>query len=147
MFGAYDQISKKFIAFHEDFDVVDQYIEGLENKHGLVCLKIKNKLYKSFVDGADLYLIMCNGRYIPYKYEDAVLMYTNDIDYELNTVIRTLERLQECEPDITKKDLKAIERVLFILREKREDNNHHTIPMSTLNQMKELYDGYNSYGG
>lgn len=142
MYAAIHKKRNIYVAFHEDMSVIDDYIRGTKNPTDYDLVKIKKKAYKRISNVNDLYLMEYHGRYIPYKYLESASFFIDSWDYEDTMIIGRLEWLMETEPDLSNKDLKALERVVDLLRTNKRNSRKETVEIDMLDEMKIDYDQY-----
>lgn len=143
MYAVYDKKRKRIIAFHKNKDIVFEYIR-LSKIGNLKPVKIKDKYYKSLLDGNDYYLVETGERYVPRKYSDAVSVYMDD-NYENEFILKRLNFLIENDESLSTKDVKAILRVKDILEKNIKEESTDTIDFDTLESLKDEFDSNYNY--
>ena len=134
------------IAYHEDKEVVQTYIENLlksnDNEElNLSLVKIKNKIIEKNRRLDDLYLVRYGSTYIQTGYLIYLQIVSDDIAneniYIKDLLLRTLEvyKLSDKEAKTLTKAVKVIEKII-----KRE--NCYTPTIEELNRYKMLYEEY-----
>lgn len=132
------------IAYHHDENVIEEYCELLINSHHemkdkLLIGKIKTKkIPKNQLE--DLYLEVKGDTYVPYKYSLYYDILTDDY-YEMKSTKDNLQRLLNTE--ITKKERKAVEKVINILERKYGDEEEIYTPSPK--ELKRVENEYQYY--
>lgn len=142
MYAAVSKKEKRYVGFHEDISVVDGFIRGMSHPDHFELVKIKKKVYKKICNTDELYIVDYHGKYMPYKYLESASYFLDSWEYEERMIVGHLEWLCETDPDLSKKDLKAIERVVYILRQKMEESKKDGLDLDILKDMKCDYDSY-----
>lgn len=146
MYCVYDENKKDIIAFHDDIDVVQCYVDSIYKHHSvsLKIGKIKRKKAEKYKDYEDLYLIRY-GRYGDTYIQSGYLQYLEFVDDGLHEdhifcrdiLLRLLEiyDLPINEKNNIKKTVKIIQNIL--------DHEDGYIPeLGSLKDIKQDYDPY-----
>lgn len=123
----------QIIAVHDEKEIIRKFIE--QEKIITDIVKIKKKSISKY---NDLYLIKCGEKYVPYylfeTYKETSMEYTYELENCKDVLFTLLEDME------SKKDIKAISRVLYILE--NEINKRSDIDVNSLKEIKELNDEY-----
>lgn len=145
LYAIIDIVHKIPIAFHNDYDAISQYFDGLGRDHRKYwCGKLGKERAREIRkrrEYHELYLVQVGDTFVPAKYYDAMSYVYEDTKYTYNTMIRNLERELEYS-DLDKKVRKAIETVIYYLQDKCEAEIIETSHSDYLDQIQELYDEY-----
>lgn len=116
MYGAV--FNKEIVAIHDDADIVREFISQQQNSDDFDMIKIKNKKkIRSKPEYEDLYLVICNGQYVPYELYDTLKKEYGAGNYDLITCRETLYRLVE-DGGLSKKEIDSIFKTLKILSDR-----------------------------
>ena len=106
MYGAV--MNKRIVAIHDDNDVVEEFIDNQPNSDDFTMIKIKNKKkIRSMPEYEDLYLVICDGQYVPYELYDTLKQESDAGNYDLIRCKETLYRLIE-DGGLSKKEMDYI---------------------------------------
>lgn len=123
----------QIIAVHDDKEIVKKFIEQEQLDNNLV--KIKKKNISKY---DDLYLMKCGDKFIPYylfeTYKNMSMEYTYDLENCKNVLYNILE------DNKSKKDIKAISRVISILD--NEISECSNVDINILKEFKDINDEY-----
>lgn len=136
--------NKKIVAFHEDYDVCEIYVDNLEKSHNISLniakIKKKNKHLLKGLD--DLYLVRYGHTYVQEGYLQYVEIsegqYLDDIRYAKDVIYRLLEGAH----NIKEKDVKTLSKSTKILDRLLEDMASYTPSLDILNGLKMDYEEY-----
>ena len=116
MYGAV--FNKEIIAIHDDADIVREFISQQQNSDDFDIIKIKNKKkIRLKPEYEDLYLVICNGQYVPYELYDTLKKEYDAGNYDLITCRETLYRLIG-DGELSKKEIDSISKTLKILSDR-----------------------------
>lgn len=136
------------VAFHDDYDVVRQYVISM-TKDDLEIAHISRKKAKTFRDYNDMYLVRYGDSYLTRELYD-VMKHRNGPDaYNYQTAIDVLYRLVE-EGYVGAKDEKHIQKTIEILERALEDLDNQPVDsdlVKSLESSKELDEVYRSIIG
>ncbi len=146
MYCIYDENKKDIIAFHDDIDVAQCYVDSIYKHHGVILKisKIKRKKAEKYENYEDLYLVRY-GRYGDTYIQSGYLQYLEFVDDGLHDdhifcrdiLLRILELydLPSNEKNSIRKTIKIIEEIL--------DHEEGYIPeLNSLKDIKQDYDPY-----
>lgn len=139
MYGA--MLNNNLIAYHEEKEVVNKFIEQQKNDD-IQIIKIKKKKKKEILDDMDcqeLYLVQYGEEYVPYEYYDTIKGITDQYSYDLIYCKNILYRLLE-DGERSKKDMKAIFKTISIITEELSSSCNLSIQeLETIRDMDNAY--------
>ena len=138
MYGAV--MNKRIVAIHDDNDVVEEFINNQPNSDDFTMIKIKNKKkIRSMPEYEDLYLVICDGQYVPYELYDTLKQESDAGNYDLIRCKETLYRLIE-DGGLSKKEMDYISKTLKIVSERISEPMD--VGYDTLKEIDELNKRY-----
>lgn len=148
MYCVYDN-HKNVIAFHDDIDVVEAYIDRVNHTQKqsqnecseLHVGKIKKKKLKKLTDLDDLYLVRYADTYVQSGYLVYLEMLSDQYIYDEQHCKEILLRILECH-DIDEKERKSLERSVKVIDRILQESREFT---PTLKQLKSYELDYAPY--
>lgn len=141
---------EKIVAYHEDKEVVEDYIYNAIRSNKLCnddlrLVKIKDKLITKNRNLDDLYLVRYGSTYIQTGYLLYLQLVSNDAanenKYLIDLLLRTLEIY-----DLSDKDVKTITKAVKVINKIIETEDSYTPSIKELKHYKDWYDEQqNSY--
>ena len=119
MYCIYDT-NKKIIAFHDDYDVVETYVDHIYKCHkgeefpNLRIGKIKKKKLKKVIDIDNLYLVRYADTYVQSGYIEYLELISSQHIYDNQQCKDILLKILECNP-LSDKERKSIEKTVEII--------------------------------
>ena len=148
MYCVYDN-KKNVIAFHDDLDVVETYVQRVNQSHivnddgasELHIGKIKKKKLKSIVDLDDLYLVRYADTYVQTGYLVYLELLSDQHIYDEKHCKEIILRMLECY-DITDKERKAMEKTVETIDRFLQESKTFTPSISELKMYEMDYAPY-----
>lgn len=144
MYAVINTSSKEIIAYHEDEEIVEFYLDSVEDdkKDDLSIIKIKKKYKEEIIKKyEDLHLVRFGNTYVQSGYIIYIKLSSQDIlddeEYTRDILLRIIET-QNLNDNEIKKLSKAIEVVDRLINEDKT----YTPSYSELKRMKSHYDLY-----
>jgi hypothetical protein len=125
---------KTLIAVHDEKEIVEKFINTLENPDEYDLIKIKNKVIKTNPNYEDIYLVRYGDKYVPYYLYDTLKNETDQFSYDLKYCKDILFRLLE-DQSRSEKERKALLRVIGMIEEEMETFD---MDLETLEKMDDL---------
>lgn len=134
------------VAYHEDLDVVNEYINNVKVSHpdtDLIVGKMSEKYVKKKDPKHDLYLVRYSETYVQTGYvsylEIESSQYIYDMRYVKEIIIRTIDQWKD---DLNDKDIKHLKKTAKIFDDILFDAESFT---PTLDELKGMQDHLESY--
>lgn len=134
------------VAYHEDLDVVNEYISNVKVSHpdtDLIVGKMSEKYIKKKDPKHDLYLVRYSETYVQTGYvsylEIESSQYIYDMRYVKEIIIRTIDQWKD---DLNDKDIKHLKKTAKIFDDILFDAESFT---PTLDELKGMQDHLESY--
>lgn len=134
------------VAYHEDLDVVNEYISNVKVSHpdtDLIVGKMSEKYVKKKDPKHDLYLVRYSETYVQTGYvsylEIESSQYIYDMRYVKEIIIRTIDQWKD---DLNDKDIKHLKKAAKIFDDILFDAESFT---PTLDELKGMQDHLESY--
>lgn len=134
------------VAYHEDLDVVNEYISNVKVSHpdtDLIVGKMSEKYVKKKDPKHDLYLVRYSETYVQTGYvsylEIESSQYIYDMRYVKEIIIRTIDQWKD---DLNDKDIKHLKKTAKIFDDILFDAESFT---PTLDELKGMQDHLESY--
>lgn len=134
------------VAYHEDLDVVNEYISNVKVSHpdtDLIVGKMSEKYVKKKDPKHDLYLVRYSETYVQTGYvsylEIESSQYIYDMRYAKEIIIRTIDQWKD---DLNDKDIKHLKKTAKIFDDILFDAESFT---PTLDELKGMQDHLESY--
>ena len=144
MYCVYDNTGN-VIAFHDEYDVVETYLDNLKSSHDnlpdLHIGKIKKKKIKNVKDLDNLYLVRYADTYVQSEYLTCIELMSHQSIYDNKQCKDVLLKILECYP-ISNKERKSIERTVDIIDRLVKEAKEYT---PTLNDLKSFEADYAHY--
>lgn len=148
MYCVYDN-HKNVIAFHDDIDVVEAYVDRVNQTHDrshenlseLHIGKIKKKKIKKLTDLDDLYLVRYADTYVQSGYLVYLELLSDQYIHDEQHCKEILLRILECY-DISEKERKSLERSVEVVDRILQESREFT---PTLGQLKNFETDYAPY--
>ena len=144
MYCVYDN-NKNIIAFHDDIDVVEAYVDRVNQSHDdpseLYIGKIKKKKLKHITDLDDLYLVRYADTYVQTGYLVYLELLSDQVIHDEQHCKDILLRILECY-NISDKERKSLERSVEVIDRILQDSREFT---PTLKQLKSCELDYAPY--
>lgn len=144
MYAVINNDTKEIIAYHEDEDVVEYYLDSVEDdkKDDLSIIKIKKKYREEIIKKYDdLHLVRFRNTYVQSGYLIYIKLASQDIledeEYARDILLRIIET-QNIDKDKIKKLTKAIE----VIEDLIDNDKTYTPSYSELQRMRNHYDYY-----
>ena len=144
MYAVINNDTKEIIAYHEDEDVVEYYLDSVEDdkKDDLSIIKIKKKYREEIIPKYDdLHLVRFRNTYVQSGYLIYIKLASQDIledeEYARDILLRIIET-QNIDKDKIKKLTKAIE----VIEDLIDNDETYTPSYSELQRMRNHYDYY-----
>jgi hypothetical protein len=144
MYAVINNDTKEIIAYHEDEDVVEYYLDSVEDdkKDDLSIIKIKKKYREEIIKKYDdLHLVRFRNTYVQSGYLIYIKLASQDIledeEYARDILLRIIET-QNIDKDKIKKLTKAIE----VIEDLIDNDETYTPSYSELQRMRNHYDYY-----
>lgn len=144
MYAVINNDTKEIIAYHEDEDVVEYYLDSVEDdkKDDLSIIKIKKKYREEIIKKYDdLHLVRFRNTYVQSGYLIYIKLASQDIledeEYARDILLRIIET-QNIDKDKIKKLTKAIE----VIEDLIDNDETYTPSYSELQRMRNHYDCY-----
>lgn len=116
MYGA--SMNNTIVAIHDDFNIVKEFIGQQLNSDDFNIVKIKNKkIMRSMSEYEDLYLVICDGQYIPYELYDTMKRESDAGKHDLISCRETLYRIIE-DGELSKKEIESIYKTIKLLSDR-----------------------------
>lgn len=116
MYGA--SMNNTIVAIHDDFNIVKEFIGQQLNSDDFTIVKIKNKkIMRSMSEYEDLYLVICDGQYIPYELYDTMKRESDAGKHDLISCRETLYRIIE-DGELSKKEIESIYKTIKLLSDR-----------------------------
>jgi hypothetical protein len=125
---------KTLVAVHDEKEIVEKFINTLENPDEYDLIKIKNKVIKTNPNYEDIYLVRYGDKYVPYYLYDTLKNETDQFSYDLKYCKDILFRLLE-DQSRSEKERKALLRVIGMIEEEMETFD---MDLETLEKMDDL---------
>lgn len=104
---------KQIIAIHDELQVVEEFVQNQPSSDEFSIVKLKGKKSKN-EKYQDLYLVICNGEYVPYNLYSTLKKERDCDNHDLIMCKETLFKLLS-ETSLDKKERKSIRKTLIIL--------------------------------
>ena len=146
MYCVYDS-NKQIIAFHDEYDVVESYIDHIHKSHKeekipqLRIGKIKKKKIKHVIDLDELYLVRYADTYVQSGYLEYLEIMSSQHIYDEKMCKDILLRILECNP-LSDKERKAVERTVEIIDRFLTESKEFTPTISELKMCEMDYAPY-----
>lgn len=141
--------NNSLIAYHEDLDVVKEYVRNVKISHpdtDLVVGKMSEKFVKRKDPENELYLVRYSETYVQSGYliylEVNSGQHIYDMKYCKEIIMRTIK---ECKDDLDDKDVKCLKKAAKIFDEILFDAETFTPSMEELRGLRETIEPYMQY--
>ena len=148
MYCVYDN-KKNVIAFHDDYDVVETYVQRVNQSHNIYDKdnsdlhigKIKKKKIKKIIDLDDLYLVRYADTYVQSGYLVYLELLSDQHIYDEKHCKEIILKMLECY-DITDKERKAMEKTVEVIDRFLQESKKFTPNISELQRCEMDYAPY-----